>query len=176
VTAWIHPWLGAAWALILIAIAYLISGWSFRLSHTGLVFVWDFLTLRHKRFVPSAGESRLFLSRKIEKVPARTYGSLSRDNEGRLVFRYRPWLVLPERMLTLPSAQYEAGRGLLYSEILRVEGNEAKTVILLPPRYLGHEDELAKRHGLAGTREVGFRAAWSWFRNTVKGRPAPVPA
>ncbi|HHY84087.1 MAG TPA: hypothetical protein GYA07_00925 [Verrucomicrobia bacterium] len=175
-TAWINPWVGAVWALILIVAAYFISGWSFRLSHTGLVFIWDFLTLRQRRFRPQAGGARLFLSRKIEKVPARTYGTLSRDAEGRLAFTYRPWLILPERTITLPAGQYEAGRGLFYSEILRVDGNETRTVILLPPRYLGHEEELVKLYGLSGTRDVGFRAAWSWFRNTVKGRATAAPA
>ena len=51
-TAFANPWLGAAWALVIIAIAYFIAGWSFRLSHFGLVFVWDFITLRRHRFVP----------------------------------------------------------------------------------------------------------------------------
>ena len=43
-TAFANPWLGAVWALIIIGIAYFIAGWSFRLSHFGLVFIWD---IRH---------------------------------------------------------------------------------------------------------------------------------
>ena len=51
-TAFANPWLGAVWALIIIGIAYFIAGWSFRLSHFGLVFIWDIVTLRSRRFVP----------------------------------------------------------------------------------------------------------------------------
>jgi len=175
-TAWIDPWLGAAWALIIIAFAYCIAGWSFRLSHFGLVFIWDFVTGRCKRFVPHATENKLFLARKIEKAPARTYGRLTRDASGALVLRYRPWLVLPEKTQTLPAGRYLAGCGFLYSEVVRVEGGEAKTMLLLPPRYVGHEEQFAQVYGLAGTREVGLRAAWTWLKGTFRGRPAAVPA
>jgi hypothetical protein len=167
-----HPWIGAAWALAIILISYLIAGWSFRLSHFGLVFVWDFFTGRKGRFKLDATVNKLFLGRKIEKVPTRTYGKLSRNDQGELVFNYRPWLVLPPRTLVLPAGKYEAGRGVFYSEVLRIEGDSAKTVILLPPRYLGHEEELAKIYNLAGTRDVGLRAAWAWFKSLFGGKTA----
>ena len=35
-TAFVNPWLGAAWALVIITVAYFISGWSSRLSWLGL--------------------------------------------------------------------------------------------------------------------------------------------
>ena len=167
-----HPWIGAAWALIIILISYLIAGWSFRLSHFGLVFVWDFFTGRRSRFQPDAKQNKMFLGAKCEKVPTRTYGKLSRNEKGELIFNYRPWLVLPPRSLVLPAGKYEAGRGVFYSEILRVEGETAKTVILLPPRYLGHEDELVRIYSLAGVRDVGLRAAWAWFKSLFGGKTA----
>ena len=68
----------------------------------------------------------MFLGRKTEKVPTRTFGKLSRNDKGELVFNYRPWLVLPQRTLVLPAGNYETGRGLFYSEILRVEGDSAE--------------------------------------------------
>ena len=92
-----------------------------------------------------------------------------------LVFKYRPWLVLPQRTLVLPAGNYEAGRGLFYSEIMRVEGDSARTVFLLPPHYRGHEEEIAKIYHLAGTRDVGLRAAWAWFKSlfsSAKTAPA----
>ena len=112
-----------------------------------------------------AKENNMFLGRKTEKVPTRTYGKLSRNEQGELVFDYRPWLILPLRTLILPAGNYETGRGLFYSEILRVEGNSAKTVMLLPPRYRGHEEEVARIYNFAGTRDVGIRAAWAWFKS-----------
>jgi len=164
-TSFVNPWIGLIWALIVILISYLIAGWSFRLSHFGLVFIWDFFTGRKGRFKPDAKENKMFLGRQIEKTPTRTYGKLARNDKGELVFNYRPWLVLPPRTLILPAGNYEAGRGLFYSEILRVEGDSAKTVILLPPRYRGHEEEIAKIYQFAGVRDVGIRAAWAWFKS-----------
>ena len=81
-TAFANPWLGAVWALIIIGIAYFIAGWSFRLSHFGLVFIWEFVTLRRRRFLPDPSANRMFLARKINQVPARTYGKLLRDEQG----------------------------------------------------------------------------------------------
>jgi hypothetical protein len=169
-----HPWIGALWSLVIIVISYFIAGWSFRLSHLGLVFVWKFFTGGRYRFHPDPKENNLFLGRKIEKVPTRTYGKLLRNEKGELLFHFRPWLVLPQRTLVLPSGTYEAGRGLFYSEILRIEGNYARTVFLLPPHYCGHEEEIARIYGFAGTREVGIRAAWTWFKNLFKSQPVPV--
>jgi hypothetical protein len=171
-TSFVNPWLGAAWALIVILISWLIAGWSFRLSHFGLSFIWDFVTGRKNRFRPDAKENKMFLGRKCEKVPTRTYGKLSRNENGELIFNYHPWLVLPKRTLVLPAGNYEAGRGVFYSEILRVEGNSAKTVILLPPRYRGHEEEIAKIYNFTGVREVGLRAAWSWLKSLFGGKTA----
>jgi len=171
-TSFVNPWIGAAWALIVILISWLIAGWSFRLSHFGLSFVWDFVTGRKHRFHPDAKENKMFLGRKCEKVPTRTYGKLSRSDKGELIFNYRPWLVLPQRTLTLPAGNYEAGRGVFYSEILRVEGDSAKTVILLPPRYRGHEEEIAKIYNFTGVRDVGLRAAWAWVKSLFGGKTA----
>ena len=173
-TAWANPWVGAAWALVIILISYFIAGWSFRLTHFGLVFLWDFFTVRKYRFKLAADQNRMFLGRKIQKVPARTYGKLSRNKNGELVFEYRPFLVMPQRTLIMPLGTYETGRGLFYSEILRVEGDSAKTLILLPPRYLSHEEEVARHYSLAGTRDVGLRAAWAWVKSLFIGRAVPA--
>jgi hypothetical protein len=133
ITALANPWIGAAWALVLILIAYLIAGWSFRLSYFGLMFIWDIVTLRSRRFQPDPAANRMLLARQIDRVPARTYGTLRRDEQGRLVLQYRPWLVLRKRTLTLPEGQYAIGMGLFYSQLLNVDGRKLSAVILLPP-------------------------------------------
>ncbi len=173
-SAWANPWVGAAWALVIILFSYLIAGWSFRLTHFGLVFLWDFFTGRKHRFKLAVDQNRMFLGRKIEKAPARTYGKLSRNGSGELVFEYRPFLVMPRRTLIMPAGIYETGRGLFYSEILRVDGDSAKTLILLPPRYLSHEEEVSRHYSLAGTRDVGLRAAWAWVKSLFVGRAVPA--
>ncbi len=172
-TALANPWIGAAWALVLILIAYLIAGWSFRLSHFGMVFTWDFFTFRSSRFTPNPAVNRLFLGRKITKVPARTYGKLSRDEKGSLVLNYRPWLVLPERTLVLPEGKYFVGKGAFFSEIQELKGDSTESALLLPPRYRGHEEELARIYGLTGVSDVGLRAAMNWIKEAcgVKAEP-----
>lgn len=171
-TSFANPWIGAAWALIIILFSWLIAGWSFRLSHFGLAFIWDFFTGRRNQFHPDAKENKTFLGARIKKVPTRTYGKLSQNEKGELVFNYRPWLVLPPRSIVLPAGSYEAGRGIFYSEVMRVEGESVKTMILLPPRYRGHEEEVAQIYHLAGTRDVGIRAAWAWFKSLFGGKRA----
>lgn len=174
-SAWINPWLGALWAVMLIVLAACIAGWSFRLSVCGAVFVWDFLTRRHKRFRPDPESNPVFLSRSVQRVPTRTYGRLARNVAGRLLFHYRPWLILPRRTLELPEGRYAPGRGLFYSELMRLEGDTARTMLLLPPRYRGHETELERLYGLEPTRDVGLRAVWKWLRELFVGRVQPVP-
>jgi hypothetical protein len=175
-TAWANPWVGAIWALVIIAVAYVVAGWSFRLSHFGLLFIWDFLTHRRKRFVPDAVENRMFLGRKINGTPARTYGRLKRDESGRLVLTYRPWLILKERELVLPEGRYAVGCGFFYSEVMQIAGEQSRTVLLLPPRYVGHEAGLIGIYGLAGTQVTGIRAGWAWLKGMLRTKPLPVPA
>lgn len=171
-----NPWMGAAWALVVILFCYLIAGWSFRLSHFGLAFVWDFVTGRSRRFTPDKVANKMFLGRKINKVPARTYGKLSRDAQGNLVLNYRPWLVLPPRTLTLPESKYAVGKGLIFSEIMQLDGDNAKTALLLPPRYRSHEGELVALYGLVDVRDTGLRAAWSWFKYMLGFKAKTIPA
>ena len=174
-TAFASPWLGAAWALVIILIAYFIAGWSFRLSHFGLIFIWDIVTLRNQRFVPDKAANRMLVARAMNNVPARTYGTLRRDEAGNLILQYRPWLVLRKRTLTLPPGQYVIGQGLFYSQMMRVTDRGLAAVMLLPPRYRGHEEELVSIYGLAGVRDAGLRAMSRWLRETL-GFSAQVPA
>lgn len=176
-TSLANPWVGAAWALVIILVSYFVAGWSFRLSHFGSVYLWDFFTLRSARFSPRPESNRMFLGRRLEKVPARTYGKLQRNPAGRLEFQFRPWLVLPERTVLLPEAPYAVGRGLVNSEIVELKGDDNRTALLLPPRYRAHEEELVKVYGLAEVRPIGLRAALKWVRALLTGtEPAPARA
>jgi hypothetical protein len=183
VTSWANPWFGALWAIGIIVICYFLAGWSFRTLVFGNVFIWDFVTFRHRRFKLSPVENWMFLARKTEKVPVRTYGKLSRNSEGRLVMKYRPWLFLPERTLVMPEGQYAIGRGLLYPELMRVEGENVQTMFRLPPRYRKHEDELTRLYQLDPIQDVGLKAMWKWVKEVFgfKGdkmpeAPAAAPA
>lgn len=173
-TALANPWVGLAWALFIIVGSYFIAGWSFRLSHFGVAYLWDFFTFRSRWFKPKSARNRMFLGKRINKVPARTYGTLFRDEQGRFVFKYRPWLILPESQMILPEGQYAVGKGLVNSEILRLEGEKAKTALLLPPRYREHEEELVKIYGLVDVRPIGLSAAVKWLKEFFVGKEQPV--
>ena len=176
-TAWIDPVVGATLSVVIILIAYLMAGWSFRLTIFGSVFCWDYFTVRRKRFQLLADGNKVFTGREIAGVPIRTYGQLH-QSEGSLTLKFRPWMVLPEREVTVPREGLVVGRGIFYSEVL---GHEPKadtntTLLLLPPRYLGHEELFARTYHISGTCEVGLRRAWSWLKEALGFKPKQAAA
>ena len=167
-TSFVNPWAGAVLSLIIILLAYFCAGWSFRMLVFGSVYVWDFCTVRRRRFRPAPNANWMFTARQIEKTPIRTYGKLLHQEDGALNLEYRPWLFLAKRKLTLPAGQYAVGRGLFYPEIMQVDGEEEKTMLVLPPRYRTHEAAIAEAYALMGVRDVGllkgFKAIWNWLK------------
>ena len=169
-TSFANPYVGAAWALLIIIVCYFLSGWALRLTVFGTVFAWDFLTFRSSRSRPDDA-NWVFTARAMEKTPIRSFGRLVRNENGRLVLRHRPWLILPAKQFVLPEATYAVGRGLFYPEILHVEPKSNHAILTLPPRYCGHEDELNRIYGLAGVQNVGMKALWDWVRGTFRSKP-----
>lgn len=171
------PVIGAGISLIIIFIAYFISGWSFRVTSLGSIYIWDVLTLRRTRTKPQPNTVWGFLSSEINKVPVRTYGKLTRDANGRLVFLYRPWMVLPQKTLVFPNGEYAVGEGLINSFIVKTEGDEEYEFVTLPPRYRTHEEAVAKAYELAGVRDIGIMKG---FKAIIKalfgGASEPVKA
>jgi hypothetical protein len=160
-----NPYVGAAISVVLFVIAFFIAGWSFRLLVFGNLYIWDFVTLRRKRFHPLRDGNRMFTAREINDVPVRTYGWLNRDPGGRLFFKYRPWLVLAQQSLELPEGTYVVGRGLFHPEVAREQaGDELEAMLTLPPRYRSHEQELSDAYAFAGVREVGIRKCFKEIR------------
>lgn len=167
--SYVDPYAGAGLSLVIIGICYFLSGWAFRMTVFGTVFGWDFLTFRFTRFQPDDKANRAFLARAIDKVPVRTMGRLIRNEQGRLVFEFRPWLILPRRSLALPEGQYAVGRGMLYPELLLLDPKWDRTVLTLPPRFLGHEDRLTQIYRIEPARDLGlikgFKAIWLWLKD-----------
>jgi hypothetical protein len=182
VSSLVNPYFGAAVSLVVILVACFLAGGSMRLTVCGNVFAWDWLTLRHARFTVGETADRAFTARRIQKVPVRTCGRVRRDEQGRLVFEYRPWLVLPKRTLVLPEGDFSVGRGLLYPEVLHLKDGVAQRVLTLPPRFRTHEERFAKAYQLAGVQDVGLikgiKAFWSWLKGifTLGRKAVPVPA
>ncbi len=160
VTPTINPWVGIACSAIVIVISYFAAGWAFRLTTYGSIFCWDFFTRRRHRFEPDPKENKVFAGKGIKDTPIRTYGRLSRTEEGKLRFRFRPWLVMPERQVELPPHPLAVGRGAFYPTIEATVGEEERTVVLLPPRYKGHEEAFARACGIDELTDVGLRRAW----------------
>lgn len=182
--AWIDPVVGVTLSAIIVLVAYLVSGWAFRLTVWASVFCWDFFTVRRRRFRLLADGNRVFLGRELEGAPLRTYGTLHRAADGRLHFRFRPWLVLPERSIEIPREGLVVGRGVFYSEVLGHDSkvDKVRTLLLLPPRYLGHEELFARTYNISGTCAVGLRRAWAWLKEALGFGPKrnepvePAPA
>ena len=169
---WLSPNLGALWAGLIAIVCIFLAGWAFRLAVFGHVFAWDLLTFRHRRFTPDARENWAFTGSGLGSLSVRTYGRLSRKEGSGLVFKYRPFLVLNERSVTVPAGTHEIGRGLIHPELLRVDGESSTCVINFPPRYKGGESVLAEACGASGVRDVGLRAAVSWIKSALGFGPA----
>jgi hypothetical protein len=167
-TSLVNPYVGALWALLIVIVSYFIAGWTLRLTVFGTVLAWDLATLRHTRFRPDPAENWAFTSRKIAGAPVRTYGTLRCDPEGRLQFRYRPWLILPSRTLLLPAGRYMVGRGLLYPELRRLEGGESEAQLTWPAHCRTHEAELARLYQCVSVQDIGLRKGlktiWGWLK------------
>jgi hypothetical protein len=180
-TAWIDPVVGATLSVLIIVIAYFTAGWAFRLMVFGSVFCWDFFTVRRRRFQLYADGNKVFTGSEFEGVPARTYGRLHQAADGGLTLKFRPWLVLPPREVPVPREGLVVGKGVFYSEVLGHDpkADKNRTLLLLPPRYLGHEELFARTYHISGTCEVGLRRAWGWIKEALgfrsRGR-APVAA
>ncbi|MDB6128344.1 MAG: hypothetical protein JWM35_2240 [Verrucomicrobia bacterium] len=170
-TATINPWVGALLSIVVIVIAYFIAGWAFRLTVFGSVFCWDFFTLRRHRFSPKENDNRLFAGANLAGVPPRTSGRLVLRSEGSLEFYYRPWLFLTERSAVVKAekSKLTVGKGLFYSSI---GADDIGTLFLLPPRYHGHEDVIARAYLLGGVRDAGLRRAWSVLKELFGGSAA----
>ena len=165
-TAYIDPVVGATLSVVIILLAWLMAGWAFRLMVFGSEFTWDFFTFRRHRFKLLADGNKLFTAREISGAPMRTYGRLHQAADGRLLFKFRPWLVLPERTVEVPRDGLVVGKGVFYSEVLGFDqkADKNQTLLLLPPRYVGHEELFARTYRISGTCDVGLRKAWSWIK------------
>jgi hypothetical protein len=175
-----NPWAAAGLSLVIIVVAYFLAGWSFRMMVFGWIYTWDFVTRRRKRFQPDPKANWMFTGRKIERTPVRTYGQLHRDENGKLVFEYRPWFVMAKRTVLLPEGNHAIGRGLFYPNILLVEGEKTKNLMSLPPRYKKHEEALGQIYSISDIRDTGIlkglKAFWRWWTTSVFGKDSSEAA
>lgn len=174
-SAWIHPYLGAALGFVILFIAWLIAGWSFRLTVYGSVLSWEFLTGRDGSADPSSAALAAFSQRGLKGVKPRSYGRLVWKGAEPWVFRYRPWLIFPARLVPLPAGEMAVLKGAVSPLLVRHGALRPQTLLRFPPRFRTREAALAARLGasevLEGRIVRGFRAAWQWLKELVLGTP-----
>jgi hypothetical protein len=172
--AGLHPYVGALWGLLVLAVCWLVAGWSFRLTVFGTVCSWEFLSGRDGRSDPRHEPLAAFSGRGLEGVPVRSLGRLEAGGEGGWTFRWRPWLILPARLVTLgPVAGLALLRGAVSPLLVRTGPVREATLARFPPRFRRREQELAARMGVAEVRDGrvvrGLKATWRWLRSLVAG-------
>ena len=172
--ALVHPYVGAAWALLLLGACTLVAGWSFRWTVFGSLVSWEILSGRAGAGDPASGRLAAFAGKGLGAPPVRSYGRLEPAPDGGWRFRWRPWLVLPARTVAVgPPAGLAILRGALSPRLVRTGALREATLARFPVRYRGREEGLAAR---LGVREVldgrivrGLKAAWRWLENLALG-------
>jgi hypothetical protein len=170
VAAAVHPYFGALFGLLLVTVALLVAGWSFRLFVFGTVFGRDLLFAH----APAAASPLVgFAGGALAGVPIRSYGRVEGDALAGWRFVWRPWLVLPLRAAPLPT-KLAIRRGFLSPTLFLAGVVREPVAVRFPPRFKGSEEALARRLDVADVREGrivrGVKAAWAWLRSLVFGR------
>lgn len=177
----IHPYFGAAWALVLLAGCLLIAGWSFRLTVFGSVLSWEILAGRAGGADPAVDRLAAFAGKGLGGPPVRSFGRLEPADGGGWRFRWRPWLVLPARSLPVaPAAHLAILRGALSPRLVRTGPLRETTLVRFPVRFRGREEGLAARLGAAqvldGRIVRGLKATWRWLKELALGGDGAEPA
>lgn len=156
------PALGAVVCGVLVLVALLMAGFSWRL----LRFGWSFSTglLRS----PADLSTRVFaFSGSALPLPVRTAGWLVLEN-GTVLFKYRRAFVWP-RVVTV-ATKLRVERGLLHPVLLDAQGRLA---FRLTPRVRGREEEIATLLGGLVVEDLpvmrGLRGVGAWIKSALSG-------
>jgi len=174
----VHPYVGAAFGLLLLFAATLVVGWSFRLAVFGWVVGGDIVT-RRRVADPRTAPLVAFASAGLAGPPVRSLGRVEPQADGAAAFAWRPWLVLPRRRSVLPTP-FALRRGTLSPQLISLGGVREPALVRFAPRFRGLEEALAERLAAAEVLDArwvrGLKAAWRWLRAMVQGegRDAPV--
>ncbi|MHC4874140.1 MAG: hypothetical protein ACYTFY_20005, partial [Planctomycetota bacterium] len=167
-------------SVALITVCFFVAGWSMRLSVFGFIFSTDMLLLRKCRTKIDNASVRAFSNKELkDKVPMRTYGTLSRE-DGKLLFRYRPWLILSEQILEIEEKPENLilGTGLINAFIVKEGDDITKTLLRLSPRYNSHEEELKTLFNFRGIKDIsilrGIKSLFAHIKSFFAGTPQPV--
>lgn len=174
----VSPTLALVIAVFVTLVSLLLAGWSFRLSVFGLIYSSDILFFRKSEVSdPDLGAFSGIGLTASRNIPIRTWGRLHENDNGVLVFSYRPWLVMPRRDVSVgPVESFSCGRGLL-NPFLVANDDPDKPWLRLPPRYRGREDEIASLFGLKQVVDCGVSGALrSWLSEYFGSAKAGISA
>jgi hypothetical protein len=165
----VHPYVGAAFGLLVLLAAALVAGWAFRLLVYGWFFAGDLLSGRTA--APDAPVVA-FATRGLSGPAPRACGRIEGGTAADRRFVWRPWLILPRRTVAIPG-QVALRRGALSPVLIALGGVREPVLARFPPRYKGVEEPLGRRLGATEIRDGrlvrGLKAAWAWLRDTVRG-------
>ena len=177
----INPYLGAAYAFLIVVVSYFVSGWSFRLTIYGMIIGFDTLTMKHRRMDLSSEEAlRAFSTSRVKGAAGKSYGDLHMTADG-LVFSYRPWLVLARRNVVLSDdiSGWRVAKGSINPLIVRPGKKEGgfDEMFDLAPRYKTHEEETAEKLSFGAeipdlTLGKKISGAFGWLKSQFSRRKA----
>lgn len=171
ISSFIDPYLGAVVSLVILFIAGLVASWAFRLTVFGTLFGLDVLWPSRGRRSIRPTEPHAFLARKLAGAPVRTYGRLIRASDSSVTFKYRPWLLFPERSVTIPPGNVAIAKGLLFPSLLQnLDRQRRRIVVMFLPRYRSHEQAIASHFEIDiqdSTLVKGFKAVRTWLADTI---------
>ena len=178
----IAPWVAAALCLGIIAAAVWLAPSAMRFAIFGARYAADILMpgRGRKRATPEAPHA--FTLGRLAGLPPRTGGRLVLLEDGSPAFRYRRWCILSERTIPMPEGVRHVERGIISPSLIhRASGQEAEvTLLVFLPRYRGHEESMAERLRLHGTRDHalsrGFAAFRGWLGDMLRRGRSPKSA
>ena len=174
-SSFISPWLGLAVCLVILLISAAIAPWALRLTVFGTLFSLDYFRFRDRkrRAEVDVSELRCFTARSFDGLPARTYGRLTRNESGELVFSFRSLLVLPRRSLPLSPGAVALSKGLFCPILLHgaSSAQRLRPLVIMMPRYRSQEAAIASHFGFGDIRDgtilKGLKAIRAWFSETI---------
>lgn len=169
-SAFVHPALGLLVCLMVIIPAFFVAGPAFRLMVFGNVFGFDLLLGRKAMAADLERGVLAFNASRVGSAPVRSYGRVTRDAEGKVTFRYRPWLVLPSREVVVDAQTHPDGleKGLLCPSLTRDDiTGRARTAFILLPRYRDCVERITECFGIAKVADSrllrGLKAVRNWL-------------
>jgi len=169
----IHPILGAAVSLSFIAVATYLAPRVFRFSFFVSLLSFDLITPWRAKKTTTPKKAHAFISLKSLGAPKHTYGRIQKDEDGSLLFTYRPRLILKTKKIKIEGSKFVIRKGVLHPALLRGTEHDGvfDRILILPPRYRKSEHLVAEHLPFTDVVDnssiKGIKAVKSWFKDMI---------